>query len=111
MQKHCHDKALLTKLMALGFGCVGYTITFLIRIMPSMLEVENFFSFFIPIMVYIFVTLHSHLLSKKKCFNKDKGGSQRDKDSSPNLSFNGLKQREIELQEGSAVSHGIRRSF
>ena len=30
------------------------------------------------------------------------GGSQRDNDSSPNLSFNDLKQKEIELKEGSA---------
>ena len=34
--------------------------------------------------------------------SKDKGGSQRDKDSSPSLSFNSLKQREIEIEEGSA---------
>ena len=34
--------------------------------------------------------------------SKDKGGFQRDKDSSPNLSFNGLKQREMEIEEGSA---------
>ena len=33
---------------------------------------------------------------------KDMGGSQRDNDSSPNLSFNDLKQKEIELKEGSA---------
>ena len=30
------------------------------------------------------------------------GGSQRDNDSSPNLSFNDLKQKEIEIKEGSA---------
>ena len=44
---------------------------------------------------------------------KDKGGSQLDNDSSPNLSFNVLKQREMEKEEGSAqhVSHGMRRSF
>ena len=30
------------------------------------------------------------------------GGSQRDNDSSPNLSFNDLKQKEIESKEGSA---------
>ena len=30
---------------------------------------------------------------------KDEGGSQRDKDSSPNLSFNDLKQKEIEIKE------------
>ena len=34
--------------------------------------------------------------------NKDMGGSQRDNDSSPNLSFNDLKQKEIEIKEGSA---------
>ena len=34
--------------------------------------------------------------------SKDKGGSQRDKDSSPNLSFKGRKQREMELEECSA---------
>ena len=33
---------------------------------------------------------------------KDMGGFQRDNDSSPNLSFNDLKQKEIELKEGSA---------
>ena len=33
---------------------------------------------------------------------KDMGGSQLDNDSSPNLSFNDLKQREIEIKEGSA---------
>ena len=33
---------------------------------------------------------------------KDMGGSQRDNDSSPNLSFNDLKQKEIEIKEGSA---------
>ena len=33
---------------------------------------------------------------------KDMGGSQRDNDSSPNLSVNDLKQGEIELVEGSA---------
>ena len=33
---------------------------------------------------------------------KDMGGSQRDNDSSPNLSFNDLKQMEIEIKEGSA---------
>ena len=33
---------------------------------------------------------------------KDMGGSQRDNDSSPNLLFNDLKQKEIELKEGSA---------
>ena len=38
--KH-HDQALVTKLMALGFGCVGYALTFLIRVMPSMLEVNQ----------------------------------------------------------------------
>jgi len=32
-------QALATKLMALGFGCVGYGLTFVIRVMPSMLEV------------------------------------------------------------------------
>ena len=32
---------------------------------------------------------------------KDNGGSQRDKDSSANISFNGLKQREMEKEEGS----------
>ena len=31
------------------------------------------------------------------------GGSQRDNDSSPNLSFNDLKQKEIEIKEGSAL--------
>ena len=30
------------------------------------------------------------------------GGFQRDNDSSPNLSFNDLKQKEIEIKEGSA---------
>ena len=30
------------------------------------------------------------------------GGSQRDNDSSPNLSVNDLKQKEIEIKEGSA---------
>ena len=30
------------------------------------------------------------------------GGSQRDNDSSPNLSFSDLKQKEIEIKEGSA---------
>ena len=30
------------------------------------------------------------------------GGSQHDNDSSPNLSFNDLKQKKIELKEGSA---------
>ena len=41
------------------------------------------------------------------------GGSQRDNDSSPNLSFNDLKQKEIEIKEGSArvLSYGMRRSF
>ena len=34
--------------------------------------------------------------------NKDMGGSQRDNDSSPNLSFSDLKQKEIEIKEGSA---------
>ena len=34
---------------------------------------------------------------------QDKGGSQHDKDSSPNLSFNGLNQREMEKEEGSAI--------
>ena len=33
---------------------------------------------------------------------KDMGGSQRDNDSSPNLSFNDRKQKEIEINEGSA---------
>ena len=33
---------------------------------------------------------------------KDMGGSQRENDSSPNLSFNDLKQKEKELMEGSA---------
>jgi hypothetical protein len=33
---------------------------------------------------------------------KDKGGSERDKDSSPNLSFNSLMQRKIEIEGGSA---------
>ena len=33
---------------------------------------------------------------------KDMGGSQRDNDFSPNLLFNPLKQKEIELKEGSA---------
>ena len=47
---------------------------------------------------------------------KDKGGYQHSGGYSCNLSFNGLKQREIELEEGSAVlsqhvSHGMRRSF
>ena len=32
-------QALVTKLMALGFGCIGYALTFVIRMMPSMLEV------------------------------------------------------------------------
>ena len=32
---------------------------------------------------------------------KDMGGSQRDNYSSPNLSFNDLKQKEIEIKEGS----------
>ena len=32
---------------------------------------------------------------------KDMGGSQRDNDSSPNLSVNDLKQKEIEIKEGS----------
>ena len=34
--------------------------------------------------------------------HKDMGGSQRDNDSSPNLSFSDLKQKEIEIKEGSA---------
>ena len=33
---------------------------------------------------------------------KDMGGSQCDNDSSPNLSFSDLKQKEIEIKEGSA---------
>lgn len=33
---------------------------------------------------------------------KEMGGSQRDNDSLPNLSFNDLKQKEIEIKEGSA---------
>ena len=33
--------------------------------------------------------------------SKDMGGSQHDNDSSPNLSFNDLKQKEIEIKEGS----------
>ena len=43
-------------------------------------------------------------LECKICFKtcKDMGGSQRDNDSSPNLSFNDLKQKEIEIKEGSA---------
>ena len=38
----------------------------------------------------------------QKVHIKDMGGSQRDNDSSPNLSFNDLKQKEIEIKEGSA---------
>ena len=48
--------------------------------------------------------------------SKDKGGYQHSGGYSPALSLNGLKQREIKLEEGSAVlsqhvSHGMRRSF
>ena len=34
---------------------------------------------------------------------QDMGGSQRDNDSSPNISVNDLKQKEIEIKEGSAT--------
>ena len=40
-EKMNNDQALVTKLMALGFGCVGYALTFVIRVMPSMLEVNQ----------------------------------------------------------------------
>jgi len=44
--------------------------------------------------------LSSHYLTT--VCRKDMGGSQRDNDSSPNLSLNDLKQKEIEIKEGSA---------
>ena len=43
---------------------------------------------------------HSSIRVCSMVCHKDTAAYQRDKDSSPNLSFNGLKQREIELEQG-----------
>ena len=50
--------------------------------------------------MYLYKRIKTWVESNCNC--KGMGGSQRDNDSSPNLSFNDLKQKEIEIKEGSA---------